>query len=92
LRKEGYTNVREMAPLFDCPAEDPVLDESFVAERDGLSYEIKKCCHRESYTYSCEQARIPLDEGPDIVIWGTCTSSRMVCARYARRLQAEGNR
>lgn len=84
LRREGYTNVRAMSPLSACPAENPDLDEAFVADRDGHTFEIKKCCHREMYTYTCK-----IGEIDDIAIYGSCNGTRTECERYIELLPPE---
>lgn len=75
LREEGYENVREMDPLRPCPERDPDLDEAFVTERDGRSYEIKVCCHTYWTLMYCGKAM--------------CPQPITTCSRYTEELRAE---
>lgn len=80
LCEEGYTNVREMPPLHPCPHEDPDMSWAFVAERDGLTWEIKLCCHQDFYSYGC------VDFNGDPAI---CSGWRSDCRRYIEHLPTE---
>ncbi len=84
LRGEGYSNVREMAPLRPCPEQDPDLRESFVADRDGRAWEIKFCCHSET-----EFVVSPCVDYEGEVSICSGFETRRYCDRYVDELRAE---